>query len=341
MSIALSTLLISGCTSNTLKFAKNLKNTPELTTSNMTDAIACMGSSLKKNHSSNAYLFLVRDVNDGTVKDSVYQDSPLSDAGRIQLQNVLSEHLYPQAGLVMDNFPLIFSQLGKEGLGLNRFGLPSSDNLKVFMASYEGIIQGSRRAKGLPAAGSIIPLVVTGSFTRYDSDNVIQSGSGKNAGSRTKTLADNETDDNWRRISGQVDVGNTSSARAISLVMNLVDPRNNIIVSSQSFDLIFYRNNKTFRLRIAAGDGYSGISRSRVEVEGLHSAQKTLLDAAAFWLLNKAYGSQTNFSSCFQSDAQKNLTLTHAKIGQIKKDNLAAQAALTRKETTKVKPAKK
>lgn len=314
-----------------MKISTNLKNTPNLTTSNMTDAIACMGSSIKKSPTKNAYLFMVRDVNDGTVKDSVYQDSPLADSGRIQLQNVLSEHLNTPAGLVMDNFPLIFSQLGKEGLGLNRFGLPSSDNLNIFLSSYQGIIQGARKAKGLPNATGIIPLVISGSFTRYDSDNLVQSGSGRNAGSRTKTLAENETDSQWRRVSGQIDVGNTSSARAISLVINLVDPRNNIIVSSQSFDLIFYRNNKTFRLRIAAGDGYTGVSRSRVEVEGLHSAQKTLLDASAFWLLNKAYGSQTNFSSCFKSEEQKNLTLTHSKLGQVKRDKLAAQEALSRK----------
>lgn len=318
--IVLSFASLSACSNNTVRMSKELTETPELTRTNMTDAVGCMGGALKKNSTNSAYLFLVRDIKDGTVKDSVYQDSPLADSGRIQLINVLSEHLFPQAGLVMDQFPLMFSQLGKEELGLNRFGLPSSTNLATFMANYNGIIQGARKAKNLPAAGNVVPLVISGAFTRFDTDNIFQQGSGQNAGTRTKTLADNEIDDRWRQASGQIDIGKTSSAKAISLVLNLVDPRNNLVVASQSFDLIFYRNNKTFRLRVAAGDGYYGVSRNNVTVEGVHSAQKTLIDAAAFWLLNKAYGGQTNFNSCFVTEPQRRLTMTAAKVSQLEKN---------------------
>ncbi|QTR50527.1 hypothetical protein [Candidatus Thiothrix anitrata] len=125
-------------------------------------------------------------------------------------------------------------------------------------------------------------------------------------------------------------MGNTSSARSMSLVVNLTDPRNNLIVSSQSFDLIFYRDNKTFRLRIGVGDGYYGISKDYVTVEGVHGAQKTLIDAAAFWLLNKAYGGQTDFGACF-SDSQRKLTMTSAQLAQISAENRAAQQALADK----------
>lgn len=330
LAIAVSLATMSGCSSNQLVIKQDFKETPKVSRTNMSNAIACMGQALQKGNSNNAYVFLVRDVNDGTVKDGPYQDGPLSDAGRVQLLNVLSEHLQPHVGLVTDTFPMMFSQLGKEGLGLNRFGLPASENLNVFMSSYKGIIQNARRHKKLSPASNVVPLIVSGSFTRFDSDNLIQKGSGQNFGSRTKRLAENELDDIWRRASGQADIGNTSSARAISLVMNLIDPRNNLVVSSQAFDLIFYRENKTFRLRIGVGDGYYGISKNQVEVEGVHSAQKTLLDAAALWMINKAYGGQTNFGSCF-SKAQRRLTMTTAEIAQIDKANLAAQEALVRK----------
>ncbi len=325
--ILLSLSRLTACSNNTVRISKTLTETPELTRTNMTDAIGYMGGALKKHSENNAYLFLVRNIKDGTVKDSVYQDSPLADSGRIQLINVLSGHLYPHAGLVMDQFPLMFSPMSKEGLGLNRFGLPSRSNITVFMANYNGIIQGARKAKQLPLASNVVPHVISGAFTRFDSDNLFQAGSGQNAGSRTKTLADNEEDSRWRKVSGQVDVGKTSSAKAISLVLNLIDPRNNLVVASQSFDLIFYRNNRTFHLRVAAGDGYYGISRNKVTVEGVHSAQKTLVDAAAFWLLNKAYGGQTSFKSCFETEPQRRLTLTPAKVGQLDKAKPATETA--------------
>jgi len=327
---SLATLALSGCSTNTLKIAKEFKETPKVSHSNMTDAIACMGGALKKDRSDNAYIFLIRNLNDGTVKDSAYQDSPLSDAGRIQLMNVLSEHLTPNVGLVTDTFPLMFSQTGKEKIGLNRFGLPSPENQQAFMRSYTGIIQNARRAKKHSPATNIVPLIVSGSFTRFDTDNLTQRGSGQNAGTRTRRLAENEIDTIWDESSGQIDHGNTSSARAISLVINLVDPRNNLVVSSQALDLIFYRTNKTFKLRLGIGNGYYGISKSEVAVEGVHGAQKTLIDAAALWLINKAYGGQTDFSSCFNS-AQQRMTLSSAQISQIDKASLAAQTAIVKK----------
>lgn len=325
-----STVIFAGCSSSTVKITQDFKNVPEVTQTNMSGAIGCMASELQKGSSSNAYVFLVRDVNDGTVKEGPYQDSPLSDAGRIQLMNVLSEHLYPQVGLVTDNFPLMFTQMGKEDVGLNRFGMPAPENLNVFMSAYTGVIQNARQSRGIAPASNIVPLVVSGSFTRFDTDNIAQEGSGQNFGSRTKRLADNEIDEIWRKASGEMDLGNTSSGRAISLVLNLTDPRNNLVVSSQSFDLIFYRENKTFRLRIGVGDGYYGISKDFVEVEGVHAAQKTLIDAAAFWLLNKAYGGQTDFGTCF-SDSQRKLTMTAEQLAQISAQNRAAQQALADK----------
>ncbi|QTR50526.1 hypothetical protein [Candidatus Thiothrix anitrata] len=177
--LAGSLTLLSACSGHTLKIQNDFKETPEISRSNMSNAIGCMSTALRKSDSNNAYVFLVRDINDGTVKEGPYQDSPLSDAGRIQMLNILSDHLNPQVGLVTDNFPLMFSQTGKEDSGLNRFGLPAPQNLDVFMSAYHGIIQNARQSKGLSAASNIIPLVVSGSFTRFDSDNLSQEGMGK------------------------------------------------------------------------------------------------------------------------------------------------------------------
>jgi hypothetical protein len=331
---------LSGCSSTMSNISTKFAETPDVSQSNMTDAISCMGGALKKGQTSSAYVFLVRDINDGTIKNSVYQDSPLADAGRIQMMNVLSEHLQPQVGLVTDTFPLMFSQTNKETVGLNRFGLPSVENQRAFMQSYIGIIQGARQAKKIAPAQHIIPLIVSGSFTRFDKDNLFQKGSGQNTGSRTKRLAENEVDDIYSKPTGQIDIGSTASARAISLVINLVDPRNNLVVSSQALELIFYRKNKTFRLRVGLGEGYYGLAKNEVSVEGVHGAQKTLIDAAALWLLNKAYGAQTNFSSCF-SQAQRRVTLSMEKISQIDSASLARQNTLVKNAAKADKSSKK
>lgn len=308
--------LLAGCASEyRTKVATDFKEKPKVSQNNLSGTIACMASTLQKSKPSTAYIFLVREVRDGTVKDSDLVDGPLSDAGRIMLLNTLSEHLYPHAGLVPDNFPYAYLVNGREDVGLNRFGLPSPANIEQFVAIYQPIIQRARAQKKLPPVSSVVPLVISAQFSRFDADNAAQDGMGHNVGTRTKRLAENEEDSRWRKFAGEANLGLTSSARLISLVINLIDPRTNLVVSSQSFDLIFYRDNRTFRLRAAMGEGYYGFSKDNVVVEGVHSAQKLLIDAAALWVLNKTYGDQQRFVGCFTSDEQQ-VTLSPVEIYQ-------------------------
>lgn len=288
--ISLCLLSLSGCGAYSVtRVEPTLKRTPTPTRTNISQAVQCMGNTLATSTSSRAYIFMVRDLPDGTVKEGPYQNGPMSDAGRTQFINTLSEHLHPHVGLVTDKYPSIFQQAKKEDLGLNRFGLPSSKNVQAFTSIFKGIIDASRENYRLPPANSVIPLVVDGSFTRMDSDNYYQGGDAHNAGNRG---------DNEDRKSGQIDFGQTASTRAITLAINLVDPRTNLIVGARSFDIQFSRTNDKKRFRIALGDGFYGYSRNEVLVEGLHSAQQTLLDAAAMWVMEKAYGDKINFSSC-------------------------------------------
>ncbi|MBO0614818.1 hypothetical protein [Thiothrix fructosivorans] len=284
-------LALSGCGAYSVTHIEPmLAQTPTPSRTNITQAIQCMGNGLAASTSSRAYIFLVRDLPDGTVKEGPYQNGALSDAGRVQFINTLSEQIHPHVGLVTDKYPTIFQQLTKEDdTGLNRFGLPSSKNVHAFTSIFRSIVDASRSTKQLPPADSIIPLVVDGSFTRMDGDNFYQEGDGHNAGSKSDT--DEEK-------SGQIDFGKTNSARSLTLAVNLIDPRTNLVVSSRSFDLTFSRTNDKKRFRVALGDGFYGYSYSEVMVEGLHSAQQTLLDAAAMWVVDKAYGDEIDFSSC-------------------------------------------
>lgn len=289
-------LSLSGCGAYTVTHIEPvLKQTPTPSRTNISQALQCMGSTLATSSSSRAYIFMVRDLPDGTVKEGPYQNGPMSDAGRTQFINTLSEQLHPHIGLVTDKYPAMFEQANKENIGLNQFGLPSSKNVQAFTSIFQGIIDASRSNYNLPPSSSVIPLVVDGSFTRMDSDNYAQGGEAHNAGSR------GDDDD---RESGQIDLGKTTSARAITLAINLVDPRTNLVVGARSFDIQFSRTNDKNRFRIALGDGFYGYSNNEIMVEGLHSAQQTLLDAAAMWVMEKTYGDTINFSPCL-TPAQK------------------------------------
>lgn len=279
----------------------------------MTSTVACMASTIKNNYSPNSYIFLVRDVKDGTVKDNALSDGPLADSGRIQLIHMLSEHIAAHSGLVPDSFPLMFNLAVNEEIGLDRFGVISQKNLDKFVSIYEPIIQSTRDKSGIGPTNSIIPLIISASFTRFDADNIVQDGIAHNAGSRTKRLADWETDDDWDKFAGEASIGETISGRLLSLVINITDPRYNLVVASESFDLYFDRENQSMRLRVALGEGYYGFSKNKVVVEGLHGAQKTLIDAAALWILNKTYGGEDLFASCF-TEEQRLLTLSPLQV---------------------------
>ena len=288
---------LSACTSSTSHVAETIAATPMVSRSNISSAVECMGERLSDAHTSRAYIFLIRDLPDGTVKQGPYQNGPMSDAGRIQFINTLSENIHPHLGVVTDKYPSIFKHLSKEDIGLNRFGLPSANNVKSFISIFRGIIDVARKNKKIPPAQSIVPLVVDGSFTRMDGDNFYQTGNAHNTGNRANG--------DEGKVTGQVDFGKTTSAKAITLAVNLVDPRSNVIVAARSFDLQFSRTNDKKRFRVALGDGFYGFSHNEVIVEGLHSAQQTLLDAAVMWVLDKSYGDRINFSSCFTPQQQQ------------------------------------
>jgi hypothetical protein len=304
-------IYLSSCSNSNTIINNQLMEVPKVTKTNMSKAIQCMGRKLNNTDSNTAYIFMIRKIIDGTIKDSVYVNGPLADSGAIQLINTLSENTYPHLGMVTDNFPLIFKTINREDMGLNRFGLPSAQNMNTFIKFFQFIINNARKRKRLSPISYIVPMVINGAFTRLDNDNIYQRGYGHNAGVRG--------DDN-NRNSGQIDFGKTSSAKALTLVINLIDPRHNIVVGSQSFDLVFYRKNNKLRFRLAVGDGFYGFSGDEVIVEGLHSAQQTLLDAAALWILDKSYGKQINFSKCL-TPKQSVLTQTHPTVIKVKKQN--------------------
>ena len=92
--------------------------------------------------------------------------------------------------------------------------------------------------------------------------------------------------------------------RSITLVVNIIDPQHNAVVGTEPFDLTFYSKSKKARFRIAINEGYYGFSNTDILVESLHAAQQTLLEAAAVWVLDNAFGQQAELAPCFKTNEE-------------------------------------
>ena len=286
---------LAGCTSvSRYKLDAEFDSSPVKTRTKLTEALQCLGGQLENNRQNpGAYAFMVRDIIDGTVKNLNSADGPLSDAGRIQMVSILTAHTKPSYGMVLDAFPTMLRPVINENIGLNRFGLPLPDDLSTFVANLTRSANMSRRLKGMPTVDSVMPLIIDGAFTRYDSSHIRSKGYGANAGYRGD-IEDEE--------SLSIDFGDSGSERSVTLVVNVIDPKNNTVVGTESFDLKFYSNSKTARFRVAIDEYYYGFSNTDVTVETVHAAQQTLLEAGAIWILDNAYGAMVDFSPCFDTE---------------------------------------
>lgn len=287
-------MMMAGC-STTSRFSLDTEfdSAPIKSKTKMSVALQCMSQQLEQTADNpSAYVFMVRDIIDGTIKHNNYSDGPLSDSGRIQMISTLSAHTNPSYGLVTDQFPLMFKPIISETVGLDRFGFPSQENLDNFYPKLTAVANANRTARGMENVGAITPLIIDGAFTRNDSSHLRSKGYGNNGGYR----GDVEDEE-----SGAIDFGRSGSERSVTLVVNIIDPKTNVVIGTEGFDLKYYSNSKTARFRVAVNNYYYGFSNTDVRVETLHAAQQTLLDGAAVWILDNAYGSKVDFTPCFDT----------------------------------------
>lgn len=315
-------LVMTGCsTTSRYTLDTEFDSAPVKSKTKMSTALQCMNEQLEQNTSNpSAYVFMVRDIIDGTIKHNNYSDGPLSDSGRIQMISTLSAHTNPSYGLVIDQFPLMFKPVISETVGLDRFGFPSDENLNNFYPKLTAVANANRSSRGMESVSAVTPLIIDGAFTRNDSSHLRSKGYGSNGGYR----GDVEEEE-----SGAIDFGRSGSERSVTLVINIIDPKTNVVIGTEGFDLKYYSNSKTARFRIAVDNYYYGFSNTDVKVETLHAAQQTLLDGAAVWILDNAFGTKVNFSPCF--DTQETLALgrdSRLQEAQTKEIQIAKQDAV-------------
>lgn len=281
-------LVGTSCSTNVLQYS-SVKAIPKETQTSLSGALSCTAKSLKGHHSEIAYALLVRDLKDGTVRPNSNYDGPLADSGGLQLKNRLVTLIPSEDALVMDKYPLIFMDQNKGRIGVDRFGLPESKSRKLYQKSLLGSINKTRKARNLSPAKGLVIIAIDGAFTRIDSTAFGNNGYGLDAGN------------DGTGASGDLDYGVSLSKKVISLDINLVKPTTNLIAVSESLDLEFSSNTKRFGITASAGEGDLGFSLSKTAIESVHSAQQTLIDAAALWIVKKLY-SEAQTSQCMPSN---------------------------------------
>jgi len=179
-------LVMTGCsTVNRYTLDTEFDSAPIKSKTKMSQALQCLRTELDKNLiNPSAYVFMVRDIIDGTIKHNNYSDGPLSDSGRVQMISTLSAHTNPSYGLVIDQFPLMFKPIISEQVGLDRFGFPSQSNLENFLPRLTSVANTNRSQRGMQAIDSVTPLIIDGAFTRNDSSHRRSKGYGQNGGYR-------------------------------------------------------------------------------------------------------------------------------------------------------------
>ncbi|MCJ8339910.1 MAG: hypothetical protein MJK10_15695 [Pseudomonadales bacterium] len=278
---------IEGC-SNTQVAFQNVSSVPVKSTTSLSNVLACTKEKIATHNQNTAYLIIVREMVDGTVRERSTSDGPLGDAGVHQLQGALVSLLTTEKAIIVDNQPSMFSKYNRGSIGLNKFGVPKNGAQLAYKESMLNYVNAIRTGKGIRSAESIVILTVSGAFTRIDSANLANDGYGLTFGA------------NGSGGKGDLEFGTSVSKKVISLSINLIRPMLNTVIKSQSFDLEFSNSSKKYNLKGTVGEVDLGLALSNTSIESMHSAQQTLIDASAIWLVESLFSGAT--TSCLTAE---------------------------------------
>ncbi len=262
-----------------------LKEKPKATVTNLSETLSCVRKNWQGSPA--GVLFLVDEIHDGTVRPRSVNDGALSDAGRQELINALVEYFPPTDAIVLANTPpilLSLDELAYNGYGgalfrtgTNEYGLPDAQKVMNMKKYYLQQLNQRRKLSGLPEFSFLRIVKISGSYTSFDSDSPFsRDGDAAKAGN------------SGHDASVEVGVGRSQESKSLSLVINLTNIENNFIAASNSLTLSFYKTGAEYNFAIrGAGskEGSFGFTKEKTIIEGTHSAQKTLIDAMALWIV--------------------------------------------------------
>ncbi len=287
--LSLLATLIS-CSSVTKEYS-HVKNKPTISKSSLDEVKQCVKDTLDEgvtktvNHGLG---FFVRDVADGTVPKNSSVDGELSDAGRIQLLASISK-LHPKKHqiITMYNFPKIFNN-DINGL-LTDVGTPDTEQFISLIDTIKETINGYRKKSGLLEIEKTGVYVIDAAFTRFDGKDGRATGWGVDSEYSKKTQLD-------------LSMGTLKEKKIMTLTVNIINPSNNIIEMAESFDLLYEKTSNEKGFKIVRNNSGIGMNIETVNIESVHSAQSTLIDYAAIWILSQF--SDKNLDKCYHKENQ-------------------------------------
>jgi hypothetical protein len=275
---------LSGCTDVTSSMSNITAETPHPALTNLTETLKCMGREINKSDMK-GILLLVDDFYDGTVpvipeNRAVLtrlprENGPLADGGKYDFEAVIRRSISNKKIIIPYSPPTGLLQEDK-------YGTLPPDYLKNLAKKY--------------GASAIVR--VKGVFTQNDTSDYLNKGIGSGA----------ELDGNDGQ--SKLEYGVSRSARSLSLTIYLGDAFSNTLGAATTLTLNTYTESDKFSIGFGYGDGNMSFAKQTRLREGLHGAQRTLVEAAVLWALRGIYG-HLDFSGCFKPDGPTpNTTIT-------------------------------
>ncbi|WP_417912821.1 hypothetical protein [Candidatus Electronema sp. TJ] len=269
----------SGCTTINSSMSNITAETPHPALTSLTETLKCMGGKINEAEQLKGVLLLVDDFYDGTVPvvsdiqvaagRSVRGDGPLADGGKYDFEAIIKRTVSGNKIILPYSMP--------QGLMLeDKYGRIPPEYLieltKIYSASH------IFRIKGI--------------FTQNDSADYYNKGA--SSGGETK----------GKHGETEIEYGVSKASRSLSLAVHIGNPLANTIIAATTLTLNTYTESDKFSVGLGYGEGSISFATQSKLREGIHGAQRTLVEAAALWALRGVYQhldpkNPVDFSQCF------------------------------------------
>ncbi len=266
----------SGCTSVDSTMSNINRETPYPALTNLTETVKCIGTKINESKSA-TILLLVDDFFDGTVPvvtnskavlTKAYRtNGPLADGGKYDFEALIKRTVSNKKILIPYSMPAgLIQQQDIYG----RLNMKFLQNLtKLYKVS--GVI----RLKGV--------------FTQNDSSDYINKGVG------------NSGEIDGKHGQAEVEFGISEASKSMSLAVHLGNALDNTLIAATTLTLNTHTRSDEFSVGLGYGEGSMSFAKESKVKEGVHGAQRTLVEAAALWILRGMY-SKIDFSECMSKD---------------------------------------
>ncbi|XOF35349.1 MAG: hypothetical protein ACL93V_08715 [Candidatus Electrothrix sp. YB6] len=262
----------TGCTNVDSVISNINRETPYSASTNLTETLKCIGMVINESES-RPILFLVDDFFDGTVPivtdaqailtRAYRSNGPLADGGKYDFEAVIKRTVSSQK--IVLPYALPTGVIQHEDI----YGRLKPEYLQDLLKIYN--VSGVVRVKGV--------------FTQNDSADYINNGSG------------NSIEQEGKRGRTEIEYGLSEASKSVSLAIYLGSPLNNTLIAATTLTLNMHTMSDEFSVGFGYGEGsMSFVNESKIK-EGLHGSQRTLIEAAAMWILRGLY-SKLDFSQC-------------------------------------------